>query len=159
MVVPVIPTDVTGEPLLHQRAEGGGPLRLQDNVKVIGHHTEAEQPDGEFLPGRVKQVTEGTIVRLFVEKGGATVAAIEDMIGEAGHLPAGMRGMAGMVPSSGDDGAKKVAWPLSPPSGGNVAEQVALGIVVAAHGRASGGKTTPVYYSGLLNHRTFSVTC
>jgi len=89
VVVPMIAAHMTGQPPLHERTERRLGGRLQHQMKMIGHHTEAKDLDGKLGLGRGEQVQEGAIVPVFVEDKSAPIAAIEDMVGVASTQTAG----------------------------------------------------------------------
>jgi hypothetical protein len=112
VVMAMVPADVTGEPPLHHRTERCRRLVLQHGVEVIGHHTKAEQSHRKLVCGDGEQVAERAVVGVFVEERRATIPAIEDMIGEAGQLPAGDARPGGDRTSRDEDRARKSS--LSP---------------------------------------------
>jgi len=112
-VVPMVATDMTGQPPLHEgteRALGGG---LDDEMKMVGHQTESEQLDGMFRFRGGKQVETCGVVAVLVEDRGATVAAIQRMVDVAGHLSArNPRHGNSTVRETGVGRQGKVACPL-----------------------------------------------
>jgi len=87
-VMAMVAADVARHPPLHERAEGSGSGRLHDQVEMIGHEAEAEDPDGvrRFCGG--EQVEERSVVAVLVEDCGTAVSAVQYMVGISGHLSA-----------------------------------------------------------------------
>lgn len=87
-VMAMVTADVARHPPLHKRAEGRVGGRLHDQMKMIGHEAEAEDPDGvrRFCGG--EQVEEYSVVAVLVEDCGTAVSAVQYMVGISGHLSA-----------------------------------------------------------------------
>ena len=87
-VVLMVATHMTGEPPLHEVAEGIRCGGLQHEMKMVGHEAEAKALDriAGFRVG--EQMEKGAIVRVFMEDCRATVATVEHVVDMAGDLTA-----------------------------------------------------------------------
>jgi hypothetical protein len=76
-VMAMVTADVAGHPPLHERAEGRVGGRLHDQVEMIGHEAEAEDPDRvrRFCGG--EQVEKCGVVAVLVEDRAAAVSAVK----------------------------------------------------------------------------------
>ena len=83
-VVPMIATDMTGHPPVHEGAEGRITDWLEYKMKMVGHHAKGEYLHGMSGSRGGEQLQKGSVVAVGVKHGGAAVAAIEDMEGMAG---------------------------------------------------------------------------
>ncbi len=88
VVVPMIATDMTGHPPVHEGAEGGITDRLEHQMKMVGHQTKREYLDRMLGVGGGKQLQKGSVVAVGVKHGGAAVTTIEDMKGMASQMAA-----------------------------------------------------------------------
>lgn len=80
-VVPMIPPDLAGHPPLHERTEAFSGRGRHDEMKMIGHETEAEDLDGMLGFGHAEQLREGRIVGVFVKNRASAVATIQHVVG------------------------------------------------------------------------------
>jgi hypothetical protein len=76
LIMLMIPSHVAGHPPLHERAERRLGLRLYDEMKVIGHETEAEHVDGKLGLGGNQQLKERRVIAVFVKDRRAAVPAV-----------------------------------------------------------------------------------
>ena len=87
-VVPMIATDMTGHPPVHEGAEGRVTDRLEDKMKMVGHQAKGEYLDGMLGFRGGEQFQKGSVIPVGVEHGGTPVTTIEDMKGMAGQMAA-----------------------------------------------------------------------
>jgi hypothetical protein len=112
-IMSVIPSDMTRHPPLHERTECLPGSWLHNQMKMIGHETDAEHLDGKFAFGQGKQIEEGRAVAVLVKHGRAAVATIEHMVSMASHLSArNARHRKTTVRQTGAMRQEKVACPL-----------------------------------------------
>ena len=115
-VMAMVTADVARHPPLHERAEGLVGGWLHDQMKMIGHEAEAEDPDRvrRFCGG--EQVEERSVVAVLVEDRGTAVSAVQYMVGISGHLTAwNPRHGVSRVRQTGVGRQEKVACPLFSP--------------------------------------------
>ena len=87
-IVPMVAAHMTGEPPVHERAEGVRGRGLKHKMEVVGHEAEAEELDGIAGFGVSEQVEEGSIVAVLVKDSCAAIATVEDVVDMAGDLTA-----------------------------------------------------------------------
>ena len=80
-VVPMVATDVTGHPPLHERTESVIGSRRYHEMKMVGHQAEAKNLNRISGFRRAEQVEEGGIVGVLMKDGHAAVATVQDVIG------------------------------------------------------------------------------
>ena len=85
-VMPMVAAHMTGHPPLHECTERRFCCRLQDNVKMIRHETEAEHVNRIFSFRGGEQVEKRGVVAVLVKDDAPTVATIEHMVGVSGDL-------------------------------------------------------------------------
>lgn len=111
-VVPMIATDLTGHPPVHEGAEGRITDWLEHKMKMVGHHAKGEYLDGMSGFRGGEQFQKGSVVAVGVKHGGAAVAAIEDMEGMAGQMAARDAGHGERIRRAAARFKRKVACPL-----------------------------------------------
>lgn len=87
-VMAMVTTNMTGHPPLHEGTEGSLGGGLDDEMKMIGHQTEAEDAYGKFSLRHLQQVEERRVVGVFVKDDCAAVATVQDVVGMARQLSA-----------------------------------------------------------------------
>jgi hypothetical protein len=83
MMPPVIAPGMGDRKGLQDPADRLFGLRPEKKVKVIGHETIAEEPQGVALPSFGKCIKEGEAVGIIAENVSAVVAAVEGVINQA----------------------------------------------------------------------------
>ena len=80
-VMPMIATDMTGHPPLHEWDQRRISGRLYDKMEMIGHEADAKELNGILGFGRGEQIKECGVIAILVENCGTTVPTIQNLVG------------------------------------------------------------------------------
>lgn len=87
-VVPMIATDMTSHPPVHEGTEGSITDWLEHKMKMVGPQAKGAYRDGMRGFGGGEQLQKDSVIPVGVKHGGAAVAAIQDLEGMAGQMAA-----------------------------------------------------------------------
>ena len=76
-VMPMIATDVTGHPPLHEGTEAISGDGRDHEMKMVGHHAETQDVDRMLGFGHAEQLKEGRLVGVFMEDVDATIVTVQ----------------------------------------------------------------------------------
>src|SRR5688500_16543197 len=85
-VMVMIAPHMTGHPPLHKRTERIVPSRLQHEMEMVRHETEAKHVERVCVLGNDEQIEEGPVIAVFVKDRRAAISTINDVVDLSGHL-------------------------------------------------------------------------
>lgn len=88
-IVPMISTNMAGQPPLHKGTQRIGSQGLQHEMKMIRHQVESKDFHRIFCFRNNEQIKKGPVVLVFMKDGGPPIATVDDVVDMTGDLSAG----------------------------------------------------------------------